>query len=177
MRTVDLTASPIHRLLGLSTVRIGTGSRQRGRRSTSTGSPPAGPARSGHGCCTRSRPLAPAAEEDEPHPGGERVVARFEPGWLRYAPFTSAGLVLTAGVIGVGSQVLDGLGVFDNLDPEAIDRTVTDLGALVALPALVRRRPGHRGRRLGASATSSPTATSPSATPSPTARGTCVAAC
>ena len=45
--------------------------------------------------------------------------------------------MLTEGVIGVGSQVLDGLGVFDDLDPEAIDRTVTDLGALVALPAVL----------------------------------------
>ena len=136
VRTVDLTASPIHRLLGLSTVRIGTGSASEGGLDLdglATGLARELRARLLHSI----GPLAPAAEEDETHPGGERVVARFEPGWLRYAPFTSAGLVLTAGVIGVGSQVLDGLGVFDNLDPEAIDRTVTDLGALVALPALV----------------------------------------
>ena len=136
VRTVDLTASPIHRLLGLSTVRIGTGSASEDGLDLdglATGLARELRARLLHSIA----PLAEADEEDETHPGGERVVARFEPGWLRYAPFTSAGLVLTAGVIGVGSQVLDGLGLFDDLDPEAIDRTVTDLGALVALPALL----------------------------------------
>ena len=136
VRTVDLTASPIHRLLGLSTVRIGTGSASEDGLDLdglATGQARELRARLLHSIA----PLAAAVEEDETHPGGERVVARFETGWLRYAPFTSAGLVLTAGVIGVGSQVLDGLGVFDSLDPEAIDRTVTDLGALVALPALL----------------------------------------
>ena len=43
----------------------------------------------------------------------------FDPRWLRFAPLTSAGLVLAAGVLGVGSQVLDGLGVFD--EPRADD--------------------------------------------------------
>jgi putative membrane protein len=136
VRTVDLTASPIHRLLGLSTVRVGTGSASEGGLDLdglATEQARALRARLLHSIA----PLAAVAEEDESHPGGERVVARFEPGWLRYAPFTSAGLVLTAGVLGVGSQVLDGLGILGGLDGEAIDRQVTQLGALVALPALL----------------------------------------
>ena len=135
VRTVDLTASPVHRLLGLSTVRIGTGSASEDALDLdglATEQARALRARLLHSIA----PPAPAGE-DGPHPGGERVVARFEPGWLRYAPFTSAGLVLTAGVIGVGSQVLDGLGVYEGLDGEAIDRQVTEIGALVALPALL----------------------------------------
>jgi putative membrane protein len=134
VRTVDLTASPIHRLLGLSTVRIGTGS------ASEEGLDLDGLATE-RARALRERLLrsiaAPVDVEDEAHPTGVRLVARFEPRWLRYAPFTSAGLVLTAGVLGVGSQVLDGLGVFEDLDGEAIDRRITEIGAFLALPALV----------------------------------------
>jgi hypothetical protein len=42
------------------------------------------------------------------------VVLRLDPSWARFAPLTSAGVVLAAGVVGVGSQVLDELGFFDN---------------------------------------------------------------
>ncbi len=135
VRTVDLTASPIHRLLGLSTVRVGTGSA--GEDGLDLDGLDSRQARELRARLLHS--IAPASEavtEDDTHPGGERVVARFEPGWLRYAPFTSAGLVLTAGVLGVGSQVLDGLGVFDDIEGASIDRALTELGALVALPAL-----------------------------------------
>jgi len=138
VRTVDLTASPIHRLLGLSTVRVGTGSASEG--GLDLDGLATAQARELRARLLHS--IAPAApgvgEPDETgHPGGERVVARFEPGWLRYAPFTSAGLVLTAGVIGVGSQVLDGLGLYERIDLEAIDRELTRIGTLVVLPALV----------------------------------------
>ena len=136
VRTVDLTASPIHRLLGLSTVRVGTGSS--GEAGIDLDGLATGDARQ-----LRARLLHSIAPPPVPNGGeaaapvaGERIVARFEPGWLRFAPFTSAGLVLTAGVLGVGSQVVDGLGLFDGLDEEAVDSYVTELGALVALPAL-----------------------------------------
>ena len=150
VRTVDLTASPIHRLLGpehgpdrhrLAPARTA---------STSTGSP-TGLARELRARLLHS--IAPLARgrrggRDPPRrrTGGRPVRARLAP--VRAVHLGRAGA--DRGVIGVGSQVLDGLGVFDNLDPEAIDRTVTDLGALVALPALVLGVAGHRGRGLGA---------------------------
>jgi len=137
VRTVDLTASPIHRLLGLVTVRIGTG--------TSEDDFDLDGLSAEHARALRQRLLtsiarapAPMEGEEAPAPGGERVVARFEAGWLRFAPFTSAGFVLAAGVIGVGSQVLDGLGVFSSveIDGEEIDQAVS-AAALVAIPALL----------------------------------------
>lgn len=135
VRTVDLTASPIHRLLGLTTVRIGTGSAGQDDGLALDGLP-AERARELRARLLHS--IAPVvASEDEPRVGGERVVALFEPGWLRYAPFTSAGLVMAAGVLGVGSQVLDGLGVLEGLDPSSLQQRATGLGALVALPVLV----------------------------------------
>ncbi len=139
VRTVDLSASPIHRILGLSTVRIGTGTGAKlGEDGLDLDGLPAERARALRAQLLSSVAPAPVADPEtgEPAPvvAGERLVARFEPGWLRYAPFTSAGLVLVAGILGVGSQVLEGLGFFDRLDGEAIDDTVTGLGALVVLP-------------------------------------------
>lgn len=146
VRTVDLSASPVHRVLGLSTVRIGTGTGAKlGDGGLDLDGLPTERARAlrAH-LLTSIAPPAPAAEpshdgEAGPPParGGERMVAQFEPRWLRFAPFTSAGLVLVAGIVGVGSQVLDGLGVFGNLDGAAIDDTVTGLGALVILPGVL----------------------------------------
>lgn len=140
VRTVDLTASPVHRVLGLSTVRIGTGTgAQLGDDGLDLDGLPGDRARALRAQLLHSIAPPPAADsvtgEPAPVTGGERLVARFEPGWLRFAPFTSAGLVLVAGILGVASQVLDGLGLLDDLDGEAIDRTLTGLGALVVLPA------------------------------------------
>jgi len=142
VRTVDITASPVHRLLRLATVRIGTGSA--GGDGLDLDGLPADRARELRARLLHSIAPAPsdpgaaAAAEPGGRPvTGERVVARFEPGWLRYAAFTSSGLVFAAGVIGVGSQVLDGLGVFEGLDPDSLAERAAEAGALVALPALV----------------------------------------
>ncbi len=136
VRTVDLTASPIHRLLGLVTVRIGTGTSED---DFDLDGLSAERARALRQRLLTSIAHAPAATDGEGTvQGGERVVARFEAGWLRFAPFTSAGFVLAAGVIGVGSQVLDGLGVFSGIeiDDDQIDQAVS-AAALVAIPALL----------------------------------------
>ncbi|CUR57117.1 Membrane-flanked domain [metagenome] len=103
VRTVDLTSSPIHRLLGLTTVRIGTGTSSHDDQLDLDGLP-----------MDRARELreellhrvTPVALE-KVGPVGERVVVRFSPRWLVYAPLTSAGLVITAGLVGLGSQVLN----------------------------------------------------------------------
>lgn len=139
VRTVDLTASPVHRVLGLSTVRIGTGTAAKlGEDGLDLDGLPAGRARALRAQLLTSIASAPVADpatgEPAPVVAGERLVARFEPGWLRYAPFTSAGFVLVAGILGAGSQLVDGLGLFDDFDGEAIDETLTGLGALVVLP-------------------------------------------
>ena len=133
VRTVDLTSSVVQRLLGLTTVRIGTGTastsdedqidldglpleRARAlRHDLLTGSSAPGPA------------LAPPRAD---HP---RVVLVLDPAWARYAPVTSTGVVLTAAVVGVGSQVVEGLGGFEGgVDLEG----VLALSGLVLLPLL-----------------------------------------
>ena len=63
------------------------------------GRPGPGPARGS--CCTRGQPSLPRT------PPADRPVLEFDPAWVRFAPLTSAGLVIAAGVLGVASQVLN----------------------------------------------------------------------
>ena len=120
VRTVDVTASLIHRILGLATVRIGTGtaSTDSDERLDLDGLP-----------ADRARELraellhvAPVAQGDAgpaegvAAPVDERVVLRFDPGWARYAPLTSSGAVITAGLFGGAAQLLNELGAFSRVD-------------------------------------------------------------
>jgi putative membrane protein len=116
VRTVDLTASPIHRVLGLTTVRVGTGtaSTSQDERLDLDGLP-----------ADRARRLraellrvAPAADGEPATASPAAPAVRFDPSWLRFAPFTSAGVVMAAALLGVGSQFLNAIDFYDNLDPD-----------------------------------------------------------
>ncbi len=145
VRTVDLTSSLIHRLLGLTTLRIGTGTggdadrldldglpadgartlrqellRESGSRSSAT---------SYEATASRSDPAY--GDTVEPPP-----VIAFETGWLRFAPLTSSGLVIAAAALGGGSQLLATFDAWDDLDPGAWSLAVP-LGVAVALGLLV----------------------------------------
>lgn len=123
VRTVDLTASPIHRVLSLTTMKIGTGTA-----STSgedqldlDGLPTArahqlrydllhavGRHDAGNGLAE------PAAQDRTGQPLVARTVARLDPSWARFAPLTSSGLVMFAAIAGVGSQLLGDVGFFES---------------------------------------------------------------
>lgn len=132
VRTVDITASPIQRVLSLATVRIGTGTG--GDDDLDLDGLPAGRARALRAELLHSiRPqLPPDDPEALPVVGSEDVVARFEPGWLRYAPFTSAGFVALAAVLGVGAQLGDDLGLVGRLEDDPT-RWALELGSAVAV--------------------------------------------
>ena len=152
VRTVELTAQPIQRLLGLTTVRVGTGTA-----STSDADRldldglPVDRAHRLRADLLHAAPVAtePTAGEtgvtDEPGvrqemaPAPVREVLRLDPAWARFAPLTSSGVVATVAILGVGSQVLDGFGTGPRVD---VDPTVTGVGvpwslALIAIPVLV----------------------------------------
>lgn len=119
VRTVDLTASVVHRLLGLTTVTIGTGSVDEDRLALDA-------LTEDDGRALRSRLLADqvvATDAEEPAPAAE-----FETGWLRYAPFTSLGIVILGGLVGAVAQLMSDLEV-------EVDLRDTDLG--VPVPAVV----------------------------------------
>ncbi len=121
VRTVDLTAHPLHRLLGLSRITIGTGQsdRKEGLRldGLSAGeavrlraellhraAAPAVPAQSPPGIPfpVSAPPAAARPGRSVPAPApaapGETVLASLRPGWVRYGPFTLSGLV-TLGIV------------------------------------------------------------------------------
>jgi len=127
VRTVELTASPFHRVLGLTTVRIGTGTASTNDEDAiDLDGLPAPRARALREALLRASGPVGAPDRPEgaaaPAPPPVRVVLRLDPRWARFAPLTSAGVVLAAGVIGVGSQILDGLGAWDQLNVDvAVD--------------------------------------------------------
>ena len=115
VRTVDLTASLVHRLLGLATVRIGTGAGA-DQDLELDGLRAADAQQLREALLARMATAAPgdagtAPDEDVPAPPPPdrpvlRPVLRLDPAWARYAPLTSAGVVATAALLGVASQAL-----------------------------------------------------------------------
>ncbi|WP_323791584.1 PH domain-containing protein [Nocardioides sp.] len=134
VRTVDLTSSLIHRLLGLTTVRIGTGSAGGEDGDLDLDGLPIERAR------TLRRELLQGATDDDGAPvaGTGDVLdtatplATFSPSWLRFAPFTGAGLIVAAAALGGLSQLLEITDSWQRIDLEAIS-----LPSEVAVAALV----------------------------------------
>jgi len=158
IRTVDVTARAMHRLLGLARVDVGTGRSDRegdggvrldgltaveaaGLRQELLHRPAAAP--------------APAAAGDDPAPAGEAApvgeaapaeppeveLARLDPTWVRYAPFTLSGVVSVGVVLGFILNAANEAG-FDLEDWGPARRLADDLGhapvvlVAVALTAL-----------------------------------------
>ena len=143
VRAVELTSSPIHRILGLTKVEIGTGSASkdgdeafaldslalaearslrvsllhRAGPSTETGEPGAGPS------------VDPAADDV--------VLLRLDPRWVRYAPLTTSGSVIAVAVLGALGQFTDRLRFDLGRQSGTIDRLVTQSLATVLLGILV----------------------------------------
>ncbi len=141
VRTVEMTAQPIQRLLGLTTVRVGTGTASTsGEDRLDLDGLPAERARRLRADLLHAAPV----ETDEPDTGEEapppeRVVLRLDPAWVRFAPLTSSGVVATAAIIGVGSQVLNDIGGGPSVDVDTSANGISGFWwlALVAIPVLI----------------------------------------
>ncbi|WP_205471243.1 PH domain-containing protein [Nocardioides sp. SYSU D00038] len=140
VRTVDLTSSPIHRLLGLTTLRVGTGTAsERDEEKLDLDGLPVGHARELRGVLLRAGAATPAA------PGADRPadvvpvaegpdVLGFDPWWARYAPLTGSGVVIGAAGLGVLAQGLQVLDVWRSLDPREVADAVPGLPFAVLVP-------------------------------------------
>lgn len=131
VRTVDITSPPIHRLLGLSKVRVGTGtaSTDDEDRLDLDG------LRVDQARQLRAQLLHAAPDEvtDTTVPREEPVLV-FDPAWVRFAPLTSTGLVVTAGVVGVAAQGINTVGGFERWHPERLASDAATWSVWVAIP-------------------------------------------
>jgi putative membrane protein len=128
VRTVDITAPPIHRLLGLTSVRVGTGtaSSDDEDRMDLDGLPVAA-ARRLRSDLLLASPAETEADEEPP-------VVELDPAWVRFAPLTSSGLVIAAGVVGLATQGLNTVGGFERLDPRRVADGAAGWSAWAAVP-------------------------------------------
>lgn len=141
IRSVDVEQRVLHRALGLATVKIGTG------RSAGTGSdndrfaldglpvaavPELRAALLGGGPETGIGPTGSPSL-----PAAERVLARFDAGWARYAPFSTTGLLAVAAIAGAAFQIGLGRWIAETQVVRRAVETAEDLGPLVALGILV----------------------------------------
>ncbi len=147
VRSVDITASPLHRLLGLAKVDIGTGSHDSGS-GLSLDSLPAAEAAALRAELLHRSPAGwgPEPAEGAVAAGDDIELARLDPRWVRFAPFTMSGVLGAAAILGVGWNLLDRLdvtptdvlpvrGVIDHLERTVIWLDV--LQGLVVLAVLV----------------------------------------
>jgi len=145
VRSVDVTASPLHRLLGLAKVDIGTGSHESGS-GLSLDSLPAAEAAALRAELLHRSPVglgAVPAEDAVATVDHDTELARLDPRWVRFAPFTMSGVLGAAAILGVGSRLLDQLGVAaGDVGPvrgalDHLERTPIWLDVLQGLVALV----------------------------------------
>jgi len=118
VRTVDVTANPLHRMLGLTRLSIGTGISDKEKDGLLLdGMTAAEAARLRAELLHHRGPQAAAADGhvgrtdiDAP----EDVVVRWSPAWVRYGPFSLSGLVTIGAVLALLSRAVNEGGV----DPE-----------------------------------------------------------
>jgi putative membrane protein len=104
VRSVDVTASPLHRLLGVAVVKVGTGSQAAGEHDELTlDAVSAAEATQLRGELlhrgARAEPATDAPRDLAPTPA-ETPIARLDLRWLRFAPFTLSGLVTAGAIVG-----------------------------------------------------------------------------
>ncbi|MGQ0718536.1 MAG: PH domain-containing protein [Pseudonocardiales bacterium] len=112
IRSVDVTAGPVHRLFGLSVVKIGTGERTEGDGSRELSLDAVSTAEADR---MRQRLLEPLGVGD-PDGSGATVgstateLAALDWSWLRFAPLTTSSLVAVGAVAGAFGQLAGELG-------------------------------------------------------------------
>jgi putative membrane protein len=146
IRSVDVTAGPVHRLFGLSVCKIGTGEHTEGDESHELTLDAVSATEADH---MRQRLLERLAADDPNHsgvsvPSTATELATLNWSWLRFAPLTVSSLVAVGAVagafgqlIGEVSDVADLGGVREKLSMAPLWLSVAAFAVLVPVIALV----------------------------------------
>lgn len=120
VRTVDVTAHALHRVLGLARVSIGTGTSDRKKEGLVLDGLTAQAA-----TALRAELLhrAAPASVTGTFPVPEQLVAELDPSWLRYAPFTLSGVVSALAILGLAWRALNQAQVNADRVPAVRDTT------------------------------------------------------
>ncbi|MCP2266535.1 PH domain-containing protein [Promicromonospora thailandica] len=110
IRSVDLTADPVLRVLGVATVRVGTG-----EHAGAEGTVTLWPLRRDAADALRATLLAHAARPVPDAEPADGALARFDPRWIRYAPLSFVPPALGAAAAGGVIQVSEWFGRQDDL--------------------------------------------------------------
>jgi putative membrane protein len=132
VRTVDLRASPVHRLFGLTVVEIGTGSgtSREGRLSLDAVTAAEGERLRRELLDRSSDPVAsPVKATPHAEVPAEPPVAQLALSWLRFAPLTASGLVALGAVAGTAFKITSDAGV-NLLDPATLHAASDQLRVL-----------------------------------------------
>nr|WP_246074790.1 PH domain-containing protein [Nonomuraea terrae] len=115
VRSVDLTADPMHRLLRLAVVRVGTGHRESSSKAAAV---------SLNALRRAEAQTLRASLVRRDGDGADETIARFDRRWLRFGPLSFASPVLGLSALGATYETLDILGYDPDhvLIPYLIDR-------------------------------------------------------
>ena len=139
VRAVELTSSPIHRLLGLAKVEIGTGSAaKQGEEKFALDALALGEARDLRAALLhRVSTDAPESTATAPTAPHDVVLLRLDPRWVRYAPLTTSGLVIAAAVLAAFGQFADRIGQSVASDAGVVNRVASYSPLTIVVVAVV----------------------------------------
>jgi putative membrane protein len=134
IRSVSTDARLLHRLLGLTVVRVGTGQEGKGDTVFALDAVQAEQVPQLRAVLLADS-LTPADAVDTVVPGA--VLARWRPSWLRYSPLSFTGLAMIAAAVGLLYQAAAGAGLQDSRLARAGLDTAQRYGVVVTLAVVV----------------------------------------
>jgi putative membrane protein len=130
VRTVDISASPLHRVLGLVRVNVGTGLSDRKSENALRLDGISAAGAEGLRDEVLRRHVAPAAAATGVQ---EEVLAQAPPSWARYGPFTLSGFLTVLFILGFAWRIISEA----HVDPARLGEATAGYLQLVALPRWV----------------------------------------
>ena len=106
IRTVDVTSNLLHRVFGLARVTVGTGQTDKKNDGVKLDGLSAAAAENLHRELLH-RPAAEVVRAQNAAAPAETELAKLDPAWVKYGPFTLSGLVAVGVLFGLGSRLVN----------------------------------------------------------------------